>query len=267
MTSLTAGVPGRRHKLIRYLRLATGIVAFFLLAEFITRLEIVPPIYLPRASIVVERMVSLLFNPTFLGQVGWTIYAWAIGLLLASFVGIGLGVLIGSSDLAQRMSSAIIEFMRPIPSVAIIPLGMILWGQGLAMKVILVTYATLWPILYNTIYGVHEVDPIALQTARSFGLRPMAVMRRITLPSAAPFIFTGIRVSASLGLIVVVGAELLASADRGIGSFILFASSSGGQMDTVLAAASIGGLLGLVINGILNSLDHRLFSWRYLGAT
>ena len=165
------------------------------------------------------------------------------------------------------MSSAIIEFMRPIPSVAIIPLGMILWGQGLAMKVILVTYATLWPILYNTIYGVHEVDPIALQTARSFGLRSMAVLRRITLPSAAPFIFTGIRISASLGLIVVVGAELLASADRGIGSFILFASSSGGQMDTVLAAASIGGLLGLVINGILSSLDHRLFGWRYLGAT
>ena len=70
MTSVTAGVPGRRHKLIRYLRTATGIVAFFLLTEFITRLEIVPPIYLPRASIVVERMVGLLFNPTFLGQVG-----------------------------------------------------------------------------------------------------------------------------------------------------------------------------------------------------
>ena len=267
MTSVRESVPGRRHKPIRYLRLAAGIVAFFLLTEFITRLEIVPPIYLPRASIVIEKMVGLLFNPTFLGHVGWTVYAWAIGLLLASIVGIGLGVLIGSSDLAQRMSSAIIEFMRPIPSVAIIPLGMILWGQGLAMKVILVTYATLWPILYNTIYGVHEVDPIALQTARSFGLRSMAVLRRITLPSAAPFIFTGIRISASLGLIVVVGAELLASADRGIGSFILFASSSGGQMDTVLAAACIGGLLGLAINGILSSLDHRLFGWRYLGST
>jgi NitT/TauT family transport system permease protein len=266
MASDTASVPGSGRNLLRYLRLAAGIVAFFLVAEFITRLEIVPPIYLPRASVVVERIVGLLSEPAFLVHVGWTLYAWAIGLSLASVVGIADGVLIGSSDLAQRMSSAIVEFMRPIPSVAIIPLGMILWGQGLAMKVILVTYATLWPILYNTIYGVHDVDPIALQTARAFGLRPMAVLRRITLPSAAPFIFTGIRISASMGLIVVVGAELLASADRGIGSFILFASSSGGQMDTVLAGAAIGGLLGLVINGILSSLDHRLFGWRYLGA-
>jgi NitT/TauT family transport system permease protein len=210
-------------------------------------------------------MMDLLSEPVFLVHVGWTLYAWAIGLSLATVLGIGLGVLIGSSDVAQRMSSAVIEFMRPIPSVAIIPLGMILWGQGLAMKVILVAYATLWPILYNTIYGVHDVDPIALQTVRAFGLRPVAVLRWVTIPSAAPFIFTGIRVSSSIGLIVVVGAELLASADRGIGSFILFASSSGGQMDTVLAGAAIAGLLGLIINAALSSLDRHLFGWRYLG--
>jgi NitT/TauT family transport system permease protein len=266
MSSVAAGAPDGRRDLARYFRLAAGILAFFLLAEFVTRLEIVPPIYLPYASTVVRKMAALLGDPVFLGHVGSTLYAWAIGLSIACVIGIALGILVGASDLAHRMSSSIIEFMRPIPSVAIIPLGMILWGQGLAMKVILVAYATLWPILYNTIYGVHDVDPVAMQTVHAFGLGRWAALRRITLPSAAPLIFTGIRVSASMGLIVVVGAELLASADRGIGSFIIFASSGGGQMDTVLAGAAIGGLLGLLINGLLTALDRRLFGWRYLGA-
>ena len=76
------------------------------------------------------------------------------------------------------------------------------------MKVILVAYATTWPILFNTVYGVHDVDPVAVQTARCFGLKHAAILWHINLPSAAPFIFTGIRISASIGLIVVIGAEL-----------------------------------------------------------
>src|SRR5262249_4899409 len=156
---------------------------------------------------------------------------------------------------AYRMSSSLIEFMRPLPSVALIPLGILLWGQGFSMKVILVAYATTWPILFNTIYGVHDVDPIAVQTARCFGLKPTAILRHISLPSAAPFIFTGIRISASIGLIVVVGTELLASADSGIGSYILFVSSSGGHMSSVLAGAAIAGIIGVLVNWMLALID------------
>jgi NitT/TauT family transport system permease protein len=247
-------------------RRLAGILSFFVLLELATSLELVPAIYLPRASTVVLRAIELLRDPGFLEHVGATLYAWALGLLLATSISVSIGVLIGSSSLAYRMTTPVIEFMRPIPSVALIPLGIILWGQGLSMKVILVTYATVWPILYNTVYGVHDVDPIAVQTARSFGLKPLSILRRITLPSAAPLIFTGIRISASIGLIVVVGAELLASADSGIGSFILFVSSSGGQMDSVLAGAAVAGLLGVLINSIMAHFERRAFGWRFLGA-
>jgi NitT/TauT family transport system permease protein len=246
-------------------RVVAGVLIFFLAAEVVTRLEIVPPIYLPRASTVLYRMFALLQDPSFLRQVLATLQAWGVGLTLAILISVPLGVLIGTSEPAYKMVSPIIEFMRPIPSVALIPLGILLWGQGFPMKVILVAYATTWPILFNTVYGVHDVDPIAIQTARCFGLRPAAVLRNISLPSAAPFIFTGIRISASIGLIVVVGAELLASADSGIGSYILFVSSSGGQMDSVLAGAAIAGLVGVAINAILARIDRRLFGWRYLG--
>jgi NitT/TauT family transport system permease protein len=248
-------------------RIVLGIVTFFLILEFVTSLELVPPIYLPRASSVIRRMVELLQDPKFLAQVVATLHAWAVGLALATLISVPIGILIGTSELAYKMSSPLIEFMRPIPSVALIPLGILLWGQGFTMKIILVAYATTWPILFNTVYGVHDVDPVAVQTARCFGLRRAAILRRINLPSAAPFIFTGIRISASIGLIVVIGAELLASADSGIGSYILFVSSNGGQMDSVLAGAAIAGLVGAMINSILGLIDRRCFAWRYLGAT
>jgi NitT/TauT family transport system permease protein len=105
-----------------------------------------------------------------------------------------------------------------------------------------------------------------VQTTRCFGLKRLAVLRRITLPSAAPFIFTGIRISASIGLIVVVGTELLASADSGIGSYILFVSSSGGHADCVLAGAAVAGIVGVAVNWGLGLIDRRLFAWRYLDA-
>jgi NitT/TauT family transport system permease protein len=212
-------------------------------------------------------MMELLHDPKFLSHVLATLYAWAVGLGLATLISVPIGILIGTSELAYKMSSPVIEFMRPIPSVALVPLGILLWGQGFSMKVILVAYAATWPILFNTVYGVHDVDPITVQTARCFGLKQSAILCRICLPSAAPFIFTGIRISASIGLIVVIGAELLASADSGIGSYILFVSSNGGQMDSVLAGAAIAGIIGAIINSALGLIDRRVFGWRYLGAT
>jgi NitT/TauT family transport system permease protein len=248
------------------MRVALGIILFFLVVEFITRLELVPPLYLPRASTVVHRMMVLLQDLKFLKNVLATLEAWAVGLALSTLITVPLGIWIGTSSLASKMTAPVIEFMRPIPSVALIPIGILLWGQGFAMKVILVAYATSWPILFNTIYGVHEVDPVAVQSARCFGLNRLAILRRISLPSAAPFIFTGIRISASIGLIVVVGAELLASADSGIGSYILFVSLNGGQMDSVLAGAAIAGIIGAMINWLFGIIDRRAFAWRYLGA-
>jgi NitT/TauT family transport system permease protein len=266
-TLRSSGNVRARQQLASAARVLAGILAFFLLLEAVTRLELVPPIYLPRASTVVERMIELAFDPKFLGHVGATLAAWTAGLMLATLISVPLGIMIGTSERAYQMVSPIIEFMRPIPAVALIPLGILLWGQGFSMKVILVAYATTWPILFNTVYGVHDVDPIAVQTARCFGLKTRAILRHVSLPSALPFIFTGIRVSASIGLIVVVGCELLASADKGIGSYILFVSSSGGQMDSVLAGAAMAGLLGALINTVLEWIDRRAFAWRYLGAS
>jgi NitT/TauT family transport system permease protein len=261
-----AGSRTARRRAASAFRIAFGLAAFFLVLEFITSIGLVPAIYLPRASTIVARMVELMVDPKFLKQVLATLEAWAVGLALATLISVPIGVLIGTSELAYKMSSPVIEFMRPIPSVALIPLAILLWGQGFSMKIILVAYAATWPILLNTVYGVHDVDPIAVETARCFGLKQRTILWRISLPSAAPLIFTGIRISASIGLIVVIGSELLASADSGIGSYILFVSLNGGHMDSVLAGAAIAGIVGVLINSLFGMIDRRAFAWRYFGA-
>jgi NitT/TauT family transport system permease protein len=244
-------------------RALLGALLFFAAAEVFTRLEVVDPRYLPYASTVVAQMVELLGDGTFLRDVWATLYAWMLALGLAIAIAVPLGILLGSSNVTYRATAAVIEVMRPIPAVALIPLAILVWGSGTVTKVILVTYATVWPILYNTIYGVHDVDAVAVDSARAFGLRRGAIVRRVVFPSAAPFVLTGIRISASIGLIVIVGTELVAGTTNGIGAYILAVGAAGENVDVVLAGAAIAGLLGVIINIALGALDRRAFAWAH----
>ena len=181
----------------RFARGAIGVLAFFVIAEVISRSGIVDSFYFPPTSLVLLRVAELLVSPAFLVELGATMQAWAVGLIICIIVAVALGVLLGSNRAAYSASRAIIEFVRPIPSVALIPVAMLLLGKGLEMKVGLTIFSAAWPILFNTIYGMHDVDPIAKLTAKSFGRGRLATLATVSLPSAAPFIFTGIRISAS----------------------------------------------------------------------
>ena len=154
------------------------------------------------------------------------------------------------------------EFLRPIPSVALIPLAILLFGQGLQLKTALIVYACTWPVLFNTIYGVQDVDPLAKDTARSFGFGRPAILARVTLPAATPFIATGVRVAAAIALILAISTELLAGAAGGIGTFILKESSGGEHADLVYAATAMTGVLGLVLNWALLTLERRALAWQ-----
>lgn len=257
-----AGFKGR-FRLAGATRRVIGLLVFLGALEFVTRLELVPRIYLPYASDVLWRMGELLVDPSFLRHLVSTVVTWLLALSVAALIGAPLGILLGLSETGFRAMSPIIEFMRPIPAVALIPLGIMLWGQGIGMKIILAAWASVWPILFNTLYGVHDIDQIAVETGRSYGLPQRAIIGRVILPSAGPFIFAGVRTSASIALIVVIGTELLASSDAGIGSFILFASANGGDAASVLAGSAIAGLLGVAANSVFNLIDNAFFRWRF----
>jgi len=266
VTTTTARTPRRaragRNRRLTLLRGALGLLGLFLVAEVVSRSGIVNEAFLPPASVVLMRVVELLVDPAFLGQVGATLQAWAIGLAICIAVSVTIGVLLGSSRAAYSASRAVIEFIRPIPSVALIPLAMLVLGNDAEMKIALIVFSTSWPVLFNTIYGMHDVDPVAKLTAKSFGKGRAATLFTVSLPSAAPFIFTGIRIAASVALIVAISAELLAGASDGLGRWMLDAGATGNRPDLVYAATIIAGLLGLAINFLLQLVERRFLSWQ-----
>ena len=117
-------------------------------------------------------------------------------------VAVPAGLVLGSVPGVRAATRAMVEFLRPIPSVALIPLVALILGPGLRMNVTLIVYAAIWPVLFNTIYGLDDVDPVARETLRAFGFGRLGVIRRVNLPSASPFIATGIRLASSIAIIL-----------------------------------------------------------------
>jgi len=188
-----------------------------------------------------------------------TLQGWAVGLGIAAAIAIPAGILLGSSRVLYRSLRVIIEFLRPIPSVALVPLAILVFGTGLETKVFLVAFACFWPLLIQTIYGVQDVEPVALDTARIFGLGRSARLVWIALPSTVPYIATGLRISSAVALILAVTAELVAGSP-GLGSEIS-AAQSGGAVTLMYALIVTTGLLGWGLNMVLRRLERRVLHW------
>ncbi len=258
-------VPHLRHTGFFRSRSVQGITGVLVLLgglELASIAGLIPSSALPPVSEVLGSFFRLLTDPRFLLDVASTLSAWGIGLIIATVVAVPAGLLLGTFRLAYDSVRVVIEFLRPVPSVALVPLAVLVLGLSLEMKIALVFFASIWPILFNTLYGVRDIDPVTKETARTFRLSPAETMRRVLLPSAAPFAFTGIRISASIALIVAISAEILAGTSTGIGSFILRLSASGGDTAAVLAATVVAGVIGVLVNVLLRAIESQLFSWR-----
>lgn len=262
--------PARRPPARRLSRRATaiwrgiaGVVGLAVVLELVSRSGLVNPAFLPPFSSVVAEAFALWAEPTFREDVFATLLTYVYGMLIASVIAIPLGILFGLFKPAYRAARATVELMRPIPPVALIPLVLLILGAGLEMKLVIVVFAAVWPIMFNTLYGVNDVDPYAKEMARSFGVGRFGVVRRIVIPSAAPFIVTGIRIASSIALIVVITVELIAGGAQGIGAFIS-RERAYGDADSylaVLAATITAGILGLLISLAIGWFERRYFGW------
>ncbi|MGW5666640.1 ABC transporter permease [Micromonospora sp. NPDC003776] len=266
MRSSTGEDGTRRWTNRRHVRGAVGVLATLCVLQVLSWSGLIPTTMLPSAAQVLADTVGLFGNSEFLLDVAHTMGAWALGLAIATAIGVPLGLLLGSLRVAYEVSSVVVEFLRPIPSVALIPLAILLFGQGTEMKASLAIYACVWPIFFNTLYGVRDVNPISKETARTFRLTPAAILRRVALPHAAPFILTGVRISAAIALIVTISAELLAGSSAGIGAYVLRISSGGGSTSMVFAGTVVAGVLGVLVNSVLQAAERRLFPWKHLEA-
>jgi ABC-type nitrate/sulfonate/bicarbonate transport system permease component len=200
-----------------------------------------------------------LSSGTLPGEIGTTLESYAQGLALAIVVGVTLGVVVGSSRTLRDASSVVIEFLRPIPAVALIPLALLAFGFDTPMRLFVIAFGAVWPILVNTIYGVRSGDRFLHDVARTAGLSSAGRLVRVTLPAALPSIATGIRVSASLALLVCVTAEWV-TGTGGLGSH-MYEQQNALRLPEMYAAVILVGALGYLINLALRSAERRLVFW------
>jgi len=245
----------------KLLRNLAGLVGFLLLWEVVVQVGLVSKTFIPPPSVVLVTVGELLGDPSFIRDVVATMLAWFIAILIAVAVGVPAGLLLGSVPVLRNATAAIVEFLRPIPVAALIPLVLLVIGSGPEAKITLAVYAALWPIMFNTIYGLSEIDPVLMETARATGTSRFRILTSVALPFTAPFVFTGVRLSATIALIAVVSTEFLAGSEVGLGNFILVSSTGSTRFDLVLAGTVVAGLLGYLINEGLEQVGKRLFRW------
>ncbi|WP_432084118.1 ABC transporter permease [Streptomyces sp. WAC 04229] len=238
---------------------AAGLAAFLALGEAVPRLGLVKEEYFPPTSRIAGALGTEVADGAFWTALGDTLTGWALGLAIAAVAGIVTGVALSVVPYLREATASTIEFLRPIPSVALIPLAVLLYGTGLRSVLLLVVYAAFWQVLIQVLYGVRDVDPVAEETARSYGLGTWARIRHVLWPTALPYVMTGVRLAAAVALILAITAELVIGAP-GIGARIAVAQTSQ-AVPEMYALIVVAGLLGLLINVGARSVERRALAW------
>lgn len=235
------------------------VLGSLVLWEAISRAALVNPAYLPPPSTVLAAWQGLVTSGE-LGQHGaTTMRVWVQGFALAVVVGTLLGLLMGLLRPIGATLSTAVELLRPMPSVAIIPIAIISFGLEDPMKRFVTMYAATWPILINTLYGVRSVDPILVDSARTFRFSGSRRALRVILPAASPYIATGLRLGAGIALILVVTAELVASRS-GLGYFVSQSQLSYKIPEMYAGILSIA-MVGYLLNLAFEVIESRALRW------
>lgn len=249
----------RRDRVLVVVVPLVSVAAALLAWELVSRTGLISQRDLPAMSTAFHELWKLMTTRAF--WVGYleTIRGWALGLVFATLLAVPIGIVLGSSDFLGSAFRVPIEFLRPIPSAALIPVLFLTLGTNVKSEVFLATFGAFWPLLVQTIYGVRDVDPVANDTGRSFGLRRAERLYRITLPSAVPYIWTGLRIASTVALILAFTAELFMGTG-GLGLRMNVAESFG-LYDEVYAIALAIGFLGIAIHFALTALERRILRW------
>jgi ABC-type nitrate/sulfonate/bicarbonate transport system permease component len=234
-------------------------LAAVVLWELIIRAGLVLERAFPTPTAIGEELYRQVQTGEYWGAVGNTMKAWALGLGFAIAFAIPIGILVGTVPWIYRSLRFLIDFIRPIPAIAALPLFIIIFGITLKLEMYVAGFAAFWPLFFQTLYGVQDIDPVAKDTARAYGLNGFMRFTFVSIPGAAPYIATGLRISATYALLVCIGTELIVALP-GIGQHI-FKAQYAGQPALMWAYIVTSGLLGLIITFGFNRLERVTLHW------
>ena len=235
------------------------LIAFLALWQVSSSAGWVNAAVLPPIDMIVAALWKGLAGGTLLGDIAISLQRAGIAFVAAVVVAIPLGLFMGQVRSVETALDPILQVFRQTSALALYPVFILLLGLGEASKVFVIFWATLFPLLLNTISGVKEVDPKLLEMARVYGATRLTVFRRVVLPGAVPSIFVGLRLSATTALLLLIASEMI-GANKGIGFQVMNAQYNF-QIPLMFAAIVILAGLGLIANQALVSLQRRLCRW------
>ncbi|HEX9853771.1 MAG TPA: ABC transporter permease [Acidimicrobiia bacterium] len=236
-----------------------GTLGIVTVAELLVRGGIISTGFLPAPSTIFRALVEEMTTSEFWIAVFDTLRGWALGLGLAILLAVPLGIIVGSNVYVYRSTRFIVDFIRPIPSIAILPVFMLVFGIGFTLKVYIATLASFSPLFFQTMYGVQDVDPVARDTARAYRLGKVITFFFVKLPGSAPYIATGLRLSASIALLLVVGTEMVVGLP-GLGNNIIRAQYAL-NLPRMYSMIVMSGLLGITIAWSFSRMERWLLRW------
>jgi len=243
--------------------LAPGLFTFMLLGmlwEGAFRLGMTNPVLLPPPSIILPTLWQIIVTGAVVKPLIDTLILLFSGFGIACVLGVALGIGMGWNERIYYLFDPLVELIRPIPKAALVPPLFLFLGLGATMKITTVALAAFFPVLISTIQGVRGVDPVATNTARTFGCPAPRMLWSVVLPASLPMIFTGMRVSLGLGLILVILAEMLGG-QGGLGYLIVDMQRSF-AIRQMYAWIFILAILGLVLNAAFVFIESRAVPWR-----
>lgn len=237
---------------------AVGIAAALLAWQLIAIGEVVGTA-LPPVTTVFATLGGILGTGPFWSSLAATVGVALLALAVSAVVGVVLGILVGSFEPFRYATLALLEFLKPVPPIVILPLAVLVFGPTREMSLFLVAFGCLLPIVTQTVDGVNSTDPVARDTARSYGMKSPEILLRVVLPSAMPYIGTAMRVAAPAALIITVVAGLLGGGP-GLGQSI-YQAQAGGDYAALYALVIVLGVLGLIFQGATRLAESRVLHW------
>ena len=233
---------------------------FVFLWKFITAQRLVSPVFLPAPDRAWASLARGMHSGVLMTKWLGTLERMVCGWLLASLGGIALGAVIGVSERARAFLQPSLEFMRPLPASAVVPLAISLLGLSEAMVLSIIAFGAIWPMLLATVHGFAAIEPRLYEVSRSLGLSRTAFVFKIALPSSMPDILAGMRLSLTISLILAIVGEMLASRD-GLGNWIFLAARTYRTPD-LFAGVILLGVTGLLSAVALSIAESWLLKWR-----
>jgi NitT/TauT family transport system permease protein len=240
----------------------TSILVAAALYEAVARSGYFAAALMPTLGTVAHTFFAMLLDGTMLGHAAATLYRVLFGFGLAVAVGLPLGVLMGRFRPVEHFVLPLASALMPIPSLAWIPVFILWFGLGDTVTILIVFYAALFPMLLNTWSGVRSVNPIWLRAAGAMGADEQALFWKVIVPGASPFIIAGLRQSFLRSWIAVIGAEMLAASNWGLG-WVIFDAKQFLNADVMLASIIAIGLIGFAAERfVFGSLERAtIYRW------